>query len=484
MSKPDEDFSASVNQPVFDLIARAAEKIGQPAFVIGGWVRDLLLERPSKDIDIVTLGSGIELANAVAEESDEIKGVNTFKNFGTAMLRFQDWEVEFVGARKESYSRDSRKPIVEDGTLEDDQKRRDFTINALSIGLNRTDRGKLYDPFGGLKDLQNEIIKTPLDPERTFTDDPLRMLRAVRFASQLNFQIHHETYAAINENKHRIEILSRERIADELHKIMASVQPSVGLHLLYETGIMDLILPEITALRGVDEIEGQRHKDNFFHTLQVVDNISRKTDDVWLRYAALFHDIGKPRSKHFHPKIGWTFHGHEFLGSKMVPKIFKRLKFPLDDKMKFVKKMVAMSSRPVDLTDKNVTDSGIRRLLFDAGDDVDKLMTLCEADITTKSEKRKRRYLNNFKHVRKRLREVEEKDHVRNFQPPVDGREIMDRFGLKPSREIGELKNAVKEAILEGEIKNDHDEALVFIEKLAAEKGLMKKNTDEESDKK
>ncbi len=475
MSLPKNNLLSNIENPVFELVAAAAGKINQPAYIIGGWVRDFILERPSKDIDIVTVGSGIELARATADLSKEIKKVSTFKNFGTAMLRYADFEVEFVGARKESYSRNSRKPVVENGTLEDDQKRRDFTINALSISLKKDDYGQLHDPFNGWQDLQNEIIKTPLDPDVTFSDDPLRMLRAIRFAAQLNFQIHHETYAAISANKERIKILSRERIADELHKIMMCKKPSVGLHLLNETGLMDLLLPEITALKGVDEVEGQRHKDNFYHTLEVVDNISKNTDNLWLRYGALFHDIGKPRSKFFHPKIGWTFHGHEFLGSKMVPKIFRRLKFPLDDKMKFVKKMVFMSSRPVDLADKHVTDSGIRRLLFDAGDDVEDLMILCEADITTKNERRKKKYLENFKRVRQRLNEVEEKDHVRNFQPPVDGKEIMERYNLKPCKEIGELKNAVKEAILEGDINNNHDEALAFIDQLAAEKGLISK---------
>lgn len=473
MSLPKNNLLSKIENPIFDLVSQASKQIGQPAFIIGGRVRDLLLERPSKDIDIVTVGSGIKLAQAVADLSPEITRVNTFKNFGTAMLRYGDFEVEFVGARKESYNRNSRKPVVENGTLEDDQKRRDFTINALSISLNDDDYGQLHDPFNGLHDLQNGIIKTPLDPDITFSDDPLRMLRAIRFAAQLDFQIHHETYKAIRNNKERINILSRERIADELHKIMRCKKPSAGLHLLHETGIMKMILPEITALKGVEEVEGQRHKDNFYHTLEVVDNIAQNTDNLWLRYAALFHDIGKPRSKYFHPKIGWTFHGHELLGSKMIPKIFRRLKFPLDDKMRFVKKMVFMSSRPVDLADDHVTDSGIRRLLFDAGDDVENLMTLCEADITTKNERRKKKYLENFQRVRERMREVEEKDHVRNFQPPVNGKEIMERYNLAPCKEIGELKNAVKEAILEGEIQNNREEALEFIDELAAKRGIF-----------
>lgn len=468
-----KNFTSQLELPLFGFIAKAAEEIGQPAYVIGGWVRDLLLERPSKDIDIVTVGSGIELAKAVAKQSNRFTEVSQFKNFGTAMIKFDDYEVEFVGARRESYSRNSRKPVVEDGTLQDDQNRRDFTINALSIGLNRDDWGKIHDPFDGLKDLENKTIRTPLAPGKTYSDDPLRMMRAIRFASQLNFKIDADSYEAIAKNKNRIKIISKERISTELNKILLSDQPSVGLELLYKTGLLEIFFPELVALSGVEEIDGQTHKENFYHTLEVVDNISRETDNLWLRYAALLHDIGKPVTKRFDKNIGWTFHGHEFVGSKMVPKIFKRLKLPLDDKMKYVKKLVALSSRPIVLATEKATDSGVRRLLYDAGNDVEDLMTLCEADVTTKSEKRKKRYLNNFKVVRKKLKEVEEKDHVRNFQPPVDGKEIIKRYNLQPGKEIGKLKNAVKEAILDGQIQNDYDQAIEFLDQQAMEMGLL-----------
>jgi len=457
----------AIKHKIFDIISKSAEELQVESYVIGGFVRDYLLERgDAKDIDIVAIGSGIELAKHVAKNIPGQPKVQIFKTYGTAMLRYDDIEVEFVGARKESYTEDSRNPVVENGTLEDDQNRRDFTINALALSLNTNNFGDLLDPFNGINDLDKGIIRTPLNPDITYSDDPLRMMRAIRFATQLNFKIEDASLKAISANKDRIKIITKERIVTELHKILESKTPSIGFILLEKTGLLNYILPELTDLKGIDEIEGQRHKDNFYHTLEVVDNIAKTTDNLWLRWAALLHDIGKAPTKKFHKKIGWTFHAHEFVGSKMVFKLFKRLKMPLNDKMKFVQKMVFMSSRPIVLA-TDVTDAAVRRLVFDAGDYVDDLMTLCEADITTKNPKKFKKYHNNFQKVRDKIVEVEERDQVRNFQPPVTGEEIMKTFNLKPSREIGIIKEAIKEAILEGEIPNEHKAAF----QLMLEKG-------------
>ena len=467
-----QNYKEAISEDIFSIIAKASEILEVKSYVIGGFVRDFILQRgTAKDIDVVTIGSGIALAKKVASLLPNKPKVQVFKTYGTAMLRYKDIELEFVGARKESYAEDSRNPEVTEGTLEDDQNRRDFTINALAISLNNDDYGTLLDPFNGIKDLANKIIKTPLNPDITYSDDPLRMMRAIRFATQLNFEIEEHSLKAIAKNAPRLAIITKERIIVELNKIIDAKKPSIGFLLLEKTNLLEMILPELIALKGVEEVEGQKHKDNFYHTLEVLDNISRTTEDTWLRWAALLHDIGKAPTKRFHNKIGWTFHAHEFVGSKMVYKLFKRLKLPLNTKLKFVQKLVMLSSRPIVLA-TDVTDAAVRRLVFDAGDDIDALMTLCEADITTKNPKKFERYHKNFLDVREKIKEVEERDHVRNFQPPISGEEIMKTFNLKPCREIGQLKEAIKEAILEGEIPNNHQASFDFMLQKGEELGL------------
>ena len=466
-------YSNAISHSIFKTISLAADALGLETYVIGGFVRDHMLDRgDAKDIDIVAIGSGIELARKVAQLLPSKPQVQVFKTYGTAMLKAGDIEVEFVGARKESYTQDSRNPVIENGSLKDDQNRRDFTINAMAICLNDDHYGELLDPFNGVSDLERGIIRTPQDPDITYSDDPLRMMRAIRFATQLDFVIERESLEAISRNAKRIEIITKERIVVELNKILLSPLPSKGFLLLEKTGLLPYLMPELVALKGIDEVEGQKHKDNFYHTLEVVDNISANTQDLWLRWAALLHDIGKAPTKRFSKKVGWTFHGHEFVGSKMVFKLFKRLKMPLNDKMKFVQKMVLMSSRPIVISEDHVTDSAVRRLIFDAGDYIEDLMTLCEADITTKNPKRFKKYHSNFQVVREKMKEVEERDHIRNFQPPVSGEEIISTFNLKPSREIGILKEAIKEAILEGIIPNEHEAARAFMLEKGKEMGL------------
>ncbi len=466
----------SLNHPVFNIIAEVAQEMQLKCYTIGGYVRDIIMQRPSVDIDIVVIGSGIEVAQRVAQKISKDITVNVFKNFGTAMFHYyyedKNWQIEFVGARKESYRTDSRKPIVEDGSLEDDQKRRDFTINALAFSLNKEDYGMLLDPFEGIKDIGDQRIRTPLDPDITFSDDPLRMMRAIRFASQLDFKIVDETLAAISRNAHRIEIVSGERVAEELNKLILSSKPSIGFKLLMETGLLQLIFPEMLELKGAEYIEGKGHKDNFFHTLEVLDNLSKNTDNLWLRWAAILHDIAKPQTKKYVKGIGWTFHSHEFIGSKMVSRIFRKLKLPMNEKMKYVEKLVLLHLRPIVLAEDIVSDSAVRRLLFEAGDDVEDLMLLCEADITSKNTSKVQKYLRNFEIVREKLKEIEEKDRVRKFQPPVSGEDIMQVFGLNPCKEVGIIKNIIKDAILDGIIHNEHDEAWALMLREGEKLGL------------
>jgi tRNA nucleotidyltransferase/poly(A) polymerase len=460
---------------IFQIVSDAGKHLNVPVFVIGGYVRDRILGLECKDLDIVCEGSGIELAQEVAARLRPIPRVTVYKRFGTAMLKHGDMEIEFVGARKESYRSHSRKPIVEDGSIRDDQLRRDFTVNALSVGLNEDNFGRIIDPFNGLRDINDKILRTPLEPSRTFSDDPLRMMRGIRFAAQLGFEIEKSTLTAISKNKERIKIVSKERITGELEKMMITPKPSVGLKLLFDTGLMEIILPEIANLHGVESRNGISHKDNLYHTFEVVDNLSRKSDNVWLRWAALYHDVAKPPTKRFDDKQGWTFHGHDALGASMIPLIFKRLRLPLDHKMKFVQKMVRLHLRPISLSKEEITDSAIRRLLFDAGEDIDDLLKLCEADITSKNPKKVEKYLNNYRRVREKMLEVEQSDKLRNWQPPIDGERIMQTFDLKPGRQVGEIKIAIREAILDGLIENDPDAAFQYMLQKGKDLGLSPK---------
>lgn len=473
--KSDMNLKEHFEDGVFKVISEVADEEHLQCYVIGGYVRDIFLNRPSNDIDVVVVGSGIHFAQKVALKLGRGTHIAVFKNFGTAQIKHKGREIEFVGARKESYSHNSRKPIVEDGTLEDDQNRRDFTINALAVSMNKETYGDVLDPFNGLRDLENKIIRTPMDPDITFSDDPLRMMRAIRFATQLEFNIEEDTFQGIIRNAERIEIVSMERIIEEMNKMMLSPFPSDGFRLLDEAGLLKLILPELDALKGVETKEGIGHKDNFLHTLQVLDNVAKRSYDLWLRWAAVFHDIGKPRSKRFEQKFGWTFHNHNFIGEKMIPEIFRRLKLPMNEHMKFVKKMVSLHMRPIVLSEDEITDSAIRRLLFEAGDDIDALMTLCEADITSKNPEKVKRFLNNFAIVRQKLKDIEEKDRIRNFQPPISGQLIMETFGLPPCAEVGKIKESIKNAILDGLIENDYDQAYEFMLTKGSELGLIKK---------
>lgn len=467
-----DDLKGLLDKKIFHLISEVADSLQLECYVVGGYVRDLFLERPSKDIDVVTVGSGIVLAKALAEKLGRGAHLSVFANFGTAQVKYHGLEVEFVGARRESYNRGSRKPIVEDGTLEDDQNRRDFTINALAVCLNKEHFGELVDPFDGVYDMEDRLIRTPLDPDITFSDDPLRMMRCVRFATQLNFHIDEETFEALERNKERISIISKERIADELNKIMMTATPSKGFVELSRCGLLSLIFPELAAMEGVTKMNGRAHKDNFYHTLEVLDNVCAKSDNLWLRWAALLHDIGKPRTKRYDPAIGWTFHNHNFIGAKMIQEIFRKMKLPMNEKMKYVQKLVELHMRPIVIADEEVTDSAVRRLLFEAGDDIEDLMLLCEADITSKNAMRKQKFLDNFRLVREKLVDLEERDRIRNFQPPVTGEEIMEVFGLQPCREVGSLKSAIKDAILDGVVPNEHDAAYEFMLKRAKKMGL------------
>ncbi len=471
-----EELKSCFSDKIFGQLSATADELQLECYAVGGYVRDLFLQRPSKDIDIVVVGSGIKMARALARRLGKAARLSVFKNYGTAQVKFHDLEIEFVGARKESYRHDSRNPVVEDGTLEDDQNRRDFTINAMAVCLNHGRFGELVDPFDGINDLEEKIIRTPLDPDVTFNDDPLRMMRCIRFAAQLGFYIDDETFGSLCRNHERINIIPQERIVDELNKIILSPVPSKGFIDLDRSGLLSLIFPELVALQGVEVCKGKAHKDNFYHTLEVLDNISKTTDNLWLRWAALLHDIAKPATKRWDPKAGWTFHNHNFIGERMVPDIFRRMKMPMNEKMKYVQKIVSLHMRPIAIADEEVTDSAVRRLLFEAGNDIDDLMTLCEADITSKNQERKQRFLNNFRLVRQKLKEIEHKDHIRNFQPPVSGEEIMKTFGLAPCREVGALKSSIKDAILDGVIPNEYEAARCYMLERAEKMGLKPVN--------